>query len=65
MSSTFYTADPSDLLDLKYPEDALTMALSRTCPWFLYLEISLSAHAPCQIDNGIRVMSDKKLGTVL
>ena len=48
MSSVFYMADPSYLLDLKYPEDALTVALSRTRPCFLYLEISLSVHAPAR-----------------
>lgn len=45
MSSMFYMADPSDLLGSEYSEDALTLALSRTCPCFLGLEISLSAHA--------------------
>lgn len=43
-----YMADPSALLDLKYSEDALTVALSRTCPCFLYLAVSLSIHAPAR-----------------
>ena len=43
-----YMADPSALLDLKHSEDALTVALSRTCPCFLYLAVSLSIHAPAR-----------------